>query len=412
LSKIIVKSNALISAKYRLSLNEQRLILYVLAEKISKFDNDFGIYTVSRTELEMTFGDGMSHISELKDILTKLNSRKISFFDGKKWIVASWISAAEVDEGGTDITIEFPKLLKPYLLELKEKFTKYGLENIIYLKSSHSIRLYELLKQRVRLKNIIFPVDELKEILGIGPEEYRLFGHFKDKVLNVAQKQINENSDIRFTFTPIKKGRKFTSIKFTVKASKISRQQQLPTLETPPFNDQELFDNLISFGATPTQAESYFKKYSVEHIKRNLDYCIEYDKQGKITQSKRGFLKSAISEDYGFVDVAGEKHKEEERIKALEKAELNKQAEAEEEKALEIFNDLKEEKSFEIFNRLPKTEQNKILKHIEDNLSEFMRPRFKAEGVNNILIKRSNFIPHMVDYYIPELADFDKWNSK
>ena len=68
--------------------------------------------------------------------------------------------------------------------------------------------------------------------------------------------------------------------------------------------------------------------------------------------------------------------------------------------------------AFEIFNRLPKTEQNKILKHIEDNLSEFMRPRFKAEGVNNILIKRSNFIPHMVDYYIPELADFDKWNSK
>jgi plasmid replication initiation protein len=301
--KLVVKSNALIMAKYRLTLNEQRLILYILAEKVTKFDEEFGVYKVSRIELEETFGRGMAYFDELVETVNKLNDRKLSFHDGNDWIVGNWVSMAKSNRTTREITVEFPQLLKPYLLDLKDKFTKYGLSNIIYIKSGYSIRLFELLKQRVGLKNIIFTVEELKEFLGIGPDEYRLFGHFKDKVLKVAQKQINENADIRFTFEPIKKGRKFVSIKFFVRASKITRQKQLPSLETPPFNDQELFDRLISFGASPSETDHFFKKFPVDLIERNLKLCEQADKEGKIHSSKRGFLRKSIELDFAYVDL-------------------------------------------------------------------------------------------------------------
>lgn len=300
--KLVVKSNALIMAKFRLTLNEQRLILFILAEKITKFDKEFGVYKVSRTELEVAFGRGMAYFDEIVDTINKLNSRKLSFYDGNDWVLASWVSAARINRSKKEIIIEFPQILKPYLLDIKDNFTKYGLDNIIYLKSSHSIRLYEILKQRVKLKIFQFTVEDLKEYLGILPEEYSLFGHFKDKVLNVAQEQINKNTDIRFLFSPIKTGRKFTAIKFEVIESSISRQKQLPSLETPPFESQELFDRLISFGASPSEAEIYFKKYSIEKIQRNLLLCEEKEKEGVINSSKRGYLRKSLELDFAYIN--------------------------------------------------------------------------------------------------------------
>ena len=281
---------------------EQRLILYVLAEKVKKSDKDFGIYKVQRAELEKAFGSGMRNFSDITEAATKLTNRKLHFKKGRKWVEGSWVSAIEVDESCGELIIEFPRLLKPYMLQLKDRFTSYTLENVVYLKSSYSIRLYELLKQYLSLRKRRFDVDELKDLLGIV-DEYKLYGHFKNMVLNVAKKQINENTDIKIEFEQIKKGRKIISVQFNIKKQLIKREAQIPELEDPPFTSQDLYDKVLAFGLSKSIADNFFKKYPHQYIEEKLELCLLDQKEGKIRSSAGGYLRKAIEDDFSPLEL-------------------------------------------------------------------------------------------------------------
>lgn len=52
----------------------------------------------------------------------------------------------------------------PYLYNLQEKFTSYELYQILALKGSHSIALYELFKSYLFRKSVKFSIDDIKNI--------------------------------------------------------------------------------------------------------------------------------------------------------------------------------------------------------------------------------------------------------
>ena len=140
------------------------------------------------------------------------------------------------DENGL-IEFEVNPHLKPYLLNISHNFTAYDRNKISHLKSFYSIRLYELLKQyqdktgggwwKVTL-------DKLKEILKISKNQYKLYGHLKDKVILVAQKELAEKTDIKFSFEEQKKGRKVDVLTFYILPNKkaISSEKK-PTKKVP-----------------------------------------------------------------------------------------------------------------------------------------------------------------------------------
>ena len=300
MKQLVVKANVLVEAKYRLSLGEQRIILYVLSEKVKKDDEHFGVYTFNLSELIDVFGGGTRNFDEVIETIHKLRRRIFFYRDGDTWIDANWVSVAIVNEHTKDITIEFPQLLKPYLLQLKSNFTSYRLENVVYLKSSYAVRIFELLKQYVKIGSRTFTVDELKELIGIDVEnEYIQYGHFKAKVLNVSIEQINENSDIHVEMFPVKKGRKVESLRFLIKSQTIRRETQLPSFEDKPFEHHTLFDDLIKYGCSPSEAEKYLKTYPKELVERNLKYCMMEDEKGNVG-NKRGYIKSALDRDFAF----------------------------------------------------------------------------------------------------------------
>jgi plasmid replication initiation protein len=66
-------------------------------------------------------------------------------------------------------------------------------------------------------KSKTFEVDELKRLLVVEDvKSYKEFAPFRQKVLEKAQEEINELTDINIYFEPIKKGRKVVKIKFNI----------------------------------------------------------------------------------------------------------------------------------------------------------------------------------------------------
>ncbi len=107
----------------------------------------------------------------------------------------------------------------PLLFEFKNRYFSYELWNALRLRSSNQLRMYEILKQYEFVGERIISVDDLKELMGINKKEYLLFNNFKTKVLEVCQKALAENTDIKFTYEPSGKrgnGGKIINLKFTI----------------------------------------------------------------------------------------------------------------------------------------------------------------------------------------------------
>ena len=62
--------------------------------------------------------------------------------------------------------------------------------------------------------DLIISVDNLRKRLGVLDNEYKRMDHLKGRVINMAIKQINENTDINCRYDQIKSGKKITAFKF------------------------------------------------------------------------------------------------------------------------------------------------------------------------------------------------------
>jgi len=124
------------------------------------------------------------------------------------------------DNGEWYIEIDAHDQALPLMFQFKERYFTYELWNALRLKSSNQLRMYEILKQYEKALERVVSVNELKDLLGIGQEEYARYGDFRTHVLDVCKMALEENTDIKYTYEPTgKKGKggKILNLKFSIK---------------------------------------------------------------------------------------------------------------------------------------------------------------------------------------------------
>ncbi|WP_144641588.1 replication initiation protein [Bacillus cereus] len=216
---IVSKSNLLIEANSSLNLIEQKILL-CLASNIEPNDKNFKTYTFPIKKFHDLLGlNGSTKYTELSKITKNLLAKVVEIHTGEELIQTSWLSSAIYNKKKGTIDMRFDPLLKPFLLELSNKFTSYRLGNIIKLKSIYSIRMYELLKQYEIVKERTILLQTLRyyvDAINIYPN----YANFKQRILKPVQKELRASTDISFEFKEIKKGRKVYKIKFYILSEK------------------------------------------------------------------------------------------------------------------------------------------------------------------------------------------------
>jgi plasmid replication initiation protein len=300
----ITKSNTIIESTYKLSLQEQRILL-ITASKVQPNDEDFKAYKFRVRDLinKISAGNQVNSMyTYLKEVIKGLQSKTIEYRRGNKTFVTNWLVTSIYEETEGTIMLKLNPDLKDFFLQLKERFTSYQLENVIQLNSVYSIRIYELLKQYEYMQKRSFTLEELRKKVGIEQNKYKQYGHFKDRVINVAKRELDEKTDIGFTFEEIKKGRKVTGIVFYIK-SKTSEEENSSPVEreaNPEFEKADLQYRLKQLKVSSDKINHLFEHYSLDQIKRNVEYCEQ--KEHTVT-SIGGFTYKAISSDYASSEV-------------------------------------------------------------------------------------------------------------
>lgn len=129
------------------------------------------------------------------------------------------------------ITIELTDRIMPYIAQVKEKFVLYNLREIAKFGSLYTTRLYELIQEFKETGWMLKSLDQLRAIFAVG-NKFKMYGHFKKKILSHACQEINDNYDMGLKFEEIKEGRKVVAVKFFFKQTIINQVTNQKTGKT------------------------------------------------------------------------------------------------------------------------------------------------------------------------------------
>jgi plasmid replication initiation protein len=128
----------------------------------------------------------------------------------------NWITKFELLTND-EVCVNFSDDIIEHISSLDAKFVSFKIEDVQNFKSSHTFRIYEIVKSaaydNASWRLCLF-LDELKNMLCLG-DCYNLYGDFK-RLLDKCIAEINENTSINVSFQTRKLGKKVNQLVFFI----------------------------------------------------------------------------------------------------------------------------------------------------------------------------------------------------
>lgn len=218
----VTKHNSLIEASYKLTLNEQRLILLCISQldprKPLPKEN---LFTITARDFALMFGiNEKTAYRELENASKDLYEQDIRTHDGKYNYRFRWVYGIKYHDNEGRVTLGFSPWVAPYLTSLHERFTRYNLRKVSGLKSIYAIRLFEFLIQFKATGRLLISLEVFKDRLEIK-NEYKRFCDLKRRVILTAIKELQEKSGLIINWKAIKSGRSVTQLEFSFRETEV-----------------------------------------------------------------------------------------------------------------------------------------------------------------------------------------------
>ena len=226
----IRQHNALTNARY--DYTELQLdLLFFIVSRLRK-DQKTSLYELPIKELALLTGK-QYHLPYLRQATEGMGSRMFEVETPERVKQLWMFQRVEYLKGQGIIEIKLTEDILPYLFDLKDNFTSYTLAAALRLNSKYAKRIYQLCSQWKDLgETKKYDLQDFKKMLGLldekGNEKMERISVLREKVLDIAVKQINEHTELHISYKLEKRVRTYKNIVFTVKSQALA--------ETIPFD--------------------------------------------------------------------------------------------------------------------------------------------------------------------------------
>ena len=250
-NKLIYQHNVITSGRYDYSACMLDILFMVLSGlEVGKLE-----YTIHVQDIETITGRKWN-LKQLREATESIGSRMFEI-ETPEQIRQIWLfSNVDYILGTGSFTVGINPKASPYFFELKNNFTAMQLKSVLNCSSKYAKRLYAIACQWRSVGSKRFEIEELKKMLGLidkkGNEQFVEITAFKKFVLEIAKKQINENTDIEIDFELKKRGRSFHWITLHINSQKF---KQLEIEFDKSIDIQKFKSKLMAYGFNEEQAE-------------------------------------------------------------------------------------------------------------------------------------------------------------
>ena len=250
-NKLIYQHNVITSGRYDYSACMLDILFMVLSGlEVGKLE-----YTIHVQDIEAITGRKWN-LKQLREATESIGSRMFEI-ETHEQIRQIWLfSNVDYILGTGSFTVGINPKASPYFFELKNNFTAMQLKSVLNCSSKYAKRLYAIACQWRSVGSKRFEIEELKKMLGLidkkGNEQFVEITAFRSKVLEIAKKQINENTDIEIDFELKKRGRSFHWITLHINSQKF---KQLEIEFDKSIDIQKFKSKLMAYGFNEEQAE-------------------------------------------------------------------------------------------------------------------------------------------------------------
>ena len=191
------------------TLQELRFFSIYLS-KINPYDKSTRTVTFKLTDFQKIMDFKRLNIEQLKAATDSLLTKLVHIpKESGGYTTFQLFKECTIDKdigGEWYVSIDAHDKSLPLMFDFKDRYFKYELWNALRLKSANQIRMYEILKQYETIGKREIKVDDLRELLGIAPNEYPRWDRFKDRVIDSCQQALKQFTDICYTYERGKTG--------------------------------------------------------------------------------------------------------------------------------------------------------------------------------------------------------------
>jgi len=282
-NKDVIQSYIVTTARYDFNVYEKR-ILYRLVElcqaqiKGQKLNDRFSInpdlWGNRDVKIPISYllkDKEDKNYTRIKNAVERLNEKKFEYEDARQWKIIRLVELPKINKYSEFVEFKIHPEIYHAILDFSKGFRKYELTTAMEFKSTYSMRFYELFSGKK--EPITYSIDHLKIMFKIE-NKYALLADFVKRVINSAQKELNEKSPYSFEYKLEKTGRKVTHIKFYPVYIAENRD--------PNVEHQELKKQISVRWSLDRMVVDYLKQnfmFDTKEIKNNIDLLTEANKK-------------------------------------------------------------------------------------------------------------------------------------
>ncbi|MCU0471350.1 MAG: replication initiation protein [Arcicella sp.] len=269
--------NIITTARYDYSACQIDIMFYMLS-LLRPYDTHETIYKLQVRDIENITGRKWNY-QQLKEATENMGSKMFEVDNDKSYKQIWMFQHVEYMKGMGCVEIRLTESIRPYFFDLKSNFTSFELYSALKVSSKYAKRIYAICSQWKDIGQTgFYDLDELKMMLklkdptGKEPEQFKQFSQFKEKVLDISVKQINESTDLKIRYELAKDGRSFKKLRFFIDIQKTSQLAIPFELSEDDIRGQTIVSNLASIGIIKTDIVNQILNRKEEFFKWWYEY--------------------------------------------------------------------------------------------------------------------------------------------
>lgn len=228
---------------------EKRSVVFTKGE----LEQLLGVTKINKADLSQRL-NGLGRFVEVEQSDHKLH--KVALFEE---------AYGEMDETGLwTVKLTCTAKAMKYIFNIEKLgYLRYKLRCITSLTSRYTYVLFMYLENNRFRKTWVEEIDVLRKLLNCTEDYYKEFFRFNQKVLQRSQTELHDKTECRFTYEPVKTGRRVTAVRFTLETLADTIEPLEPAMPGQLSMDDYVADNpnaiyaeVLPDSLTPEQIEA------------------------------------------------------------------------------------------------------------------------------------------------------------